>query len=133
MVEQAERSRRPVNSYKNLIVWQKAVELVTAVYEITRSFPPSELYGLMSQLRRAAVSIPSNIAEGQGRATKGEFLQFLCHARGSIFEVETQLVIAAKLGYISNETEERLNSKTTEVARILNGLLTSLGAKARTH
>jgi len=114
-----------------LIVWQKAVELVTDIYRATSSFPASELYGLVSQLRRSAVSIPSNVAEGQGRATKGEFLQFLGHARGSLCELETQIIIAGKLGYISTETEGRLSSEITEVARILNGLLTSLGAKPR--
>jgi|HubBroStandDraft_6_1064221.scaffolds.fasta_scaffold1291504_1 four helix bundle protein len=120
-----------VNSYRQLIAWQKAIDLVTSIYDVTRNFPPSELYGLVSQLRRSAVSVPSNIAEGQGRATKGEFIQFLCHARGSLFELETQTVIARKLGYISSEVEEHLAAKATEVARILNGLLTSLGAKTR--
>jgi four helix bundle protein len=123
--------RRQINNYKQLIVWQKAVDLVTDIYRVTKTFPPSELYGLVSQLRRSAVSIPSNIAEGQGRATKGEFLQFLCHARGSLCELETQVIIAAKLGFVSNETEQRLSEGITEVARILNGLLTSLGAKPR--
>jgi four helix bundle protein len=124
-------ARRQINNYKHLIVWQKAVDLVIDVYQVTKSFSPSELYGLVSQLRRSAVSIPSNIAEGQGRATKGEFLQFLGHARGSLCELETQIIIAAKLRYISSEIEERLADEITEVARILNGLLTSLGAKPR--
>jgi four helix bundle protein len=123
--------QRQIRNYKHLIVWQKAVELVTDIYRATSSFPASELYGLVSQLRRSAVSIPSNVAEGQGRATKGEFLQFLGHARGSLCELETQIIIAGKLGYISTETEGRLSSEITEVARILNGLLTSLGAKPR--
>ena len=131
MAAQDRAIRQQVNNYKHLIVWQKAVELVTEVYRVTKTFPPSELYGLVSQLRRSAVSIPSNIAEGQGRATKGEFLQFLCYARGSICELETQIIIAGKLGYISSEADEFLSEKTVEVARILNGLLTSLGAKPR--
>ena len=118
-----------VNSYRQLIAWQKAVDLVTDIYAVTRSFPQSELYGLVSQLRRSAVSVPSNIAEGQGRATKGEFLQFLCHARGSLFELETQVVIAGQLAFISAEQEGRLTAKATEVARILNGLISSLGNK----
>jgi four helix bundle protein len=101
------------------------------VYRVTKSFPENERYGLVGQLRRSAVSVPSNIAEGQGRATRGEFLQFLGHAQGSLFELETQIIISAKLGYIADESEERLKSKITEVARILNGLLTSLGAKTR--
>ena len=101
------------------------------IYAITREFPRDEIYGLTSQLRRSAVSVPSNIAEGQGRATKGEFIQFLGHARGSLFELETQIVIAEKLGYIAPQIESQVASKMTEVARILNGLLTSLGISSR--
>ena len=76
------------------MVWQKAIALVIEVYEITKAFPRDEIYGLTSQLRRSAVSVPSNIAEGHGRSTTGEFVQFLCHARGSLFELETQIVVA---------------------------------------
>ena len=79
-----------MQSYKELVVWQKATNIVLDVYATTKDFPREEIYGLTSQLRRCAVSISSNIAEGQGRATKGEFVQFLCHARGSLFELETQ-------------------------------------------
>ena len=124
-------TNRPLRSYRELIAWQKAVDLVTEIYSITKEFPRDEIYGLTSQLRRSAVSVPSNIAEGQGRATKGEFIQFLCHARGSLFELETQIVIARKLGYIAPETESQVASRITEVARILNGLLTSLGISSR--
>jgi len=120
-----------LSSYKDLVVWQKAVDLVSEIYAATRSFPRDEIYGLANQLRRSAVSTPSNIAEGQGRATKGEFIQFLCHARGSMFELETQVVIAAKLGYVSPEAEQRLSLQATEVARMLNGRLTSLGITGR--
>src|SRR5664279_26000 len=116
-----------VRSYRELVVWQKAVALVTDVYSITKGFPRDEIYGLTSQLRRSAVSIPSNIAEGQGRTTKGEFIQFLCHARGSLFELETQIIIAKELSYIAPEIHGRVTEQITEVARILNGLLTSLG------
>ena len=116
-------------SYRDLIAWQKAMNLVTAVYEVTRSFPREELYGLSSQLRRAAASVPSNIAEGQGRATKGEFIQFLCHARGSLYEVETQVVISRNLGYLSVEQQETLLGELAELGRILNGLITSLQRK----
>jgi four helix bundle protein len=104
---------------------------VTEIYSITKEFPRDEIYGLTSQLRRSAVSVPSNIAEGQGRATKGEFIQFLCHARGSLFELETQIVIAEKLAHITRDIELRVASMITEVARILNGLLTSLGVSSR--
>jgi len=79
-----------VKCFRDLIAWQKAISLVTEVYTVTAQFPGHEIYGLTSQLRRASVSIPSNIAEGHGRATKGEFLQFLCHARGSPCEVQTR-------------------------------------------
>jgi four helix bundle protein len=95
-------------------------------YAITSAFPRDEIYGLTSQLRRAAVSIPSNIAEGQGRATRGEFVQFLCHARGSLYEVETQIVVAANLGYITPDRQEPLGVRISELGRILNGLITSL-------
>jgi four helix bundle protein len=120
-----------LSSYRDLVVWQKSIELVTEAYSVTKEFPREEIYGLTSQIRRSAVSVPSNIAEGQGRATKGEFIQFLCHARGSLFELETQIVIARNLGYVAVGAEERLGAKITEVARILNGLLTSLGVASR--
>jgi len=118
-----------VKHYQQLIAWQKAIVLVTDVYSLTATFPRDEIYGLTSQLRRAAVSIPSNIAEGQGRATKGEFIQFLCHARGSLFEVETQLEIGRNLGYIATEQQTPLASELSELGRILNGLITSLQQK----
>jgi len=85
-------------AFKDLIVWQRAIQLALAVYRCTEDFPPSERYGLVSQLRRAAVSIPSNIAEGYGRSTRGEYMQFLGHARGSNSEVETQLIISKGIG-----------------------------------
>src|ERR1035437_8140014 len=122
-----ELKNRKINSYRDLVVWQKSVALVTEIYAATSNFPREEMFGLISQLRRCAVSVPSNIAEGQGRATKGEFIQFLSHARGSLFELETQIVIAKELGYITLETEKRMTAEATEVARILNGLVTSLG------
>jgi four helix bundle protein len=111
--------------YRDLIVWQKAIALVTEIYRVTREFPKDELYGLTSQIRRAAVSIPSNVAEGQGRLTRGEFRQFLGQARGSYAELETQLIIANNLGLLQN-TDELFN-RLAEVGRLLNGLLSSLG------
>ncbi len=110
--------------YRDLLVWQKAIELVTDIYRVTRGFPKDELYGLTSQIRRAAVSIPSNIAEGQGRLTRGEFRQFLGQARGSYAELETQLIIARNLGYLSQAGN--LAENLAEVGRLLNGLLSSL-------
>jgi four helix bundle protein len=118
-----------VRHYQQLIAWKKAIALVTHVYSLTAIFPRDEMYGLISQLRRAAVSIPSNIAEGQGRATRGEFIQFLCHSRGSLFEVETQLEISRNLGYITSEQLTSLSSELSELGRILNGPITSLQQK----
>ncbi len=119
-----------VNSYRDLIAWQKAVDSVVNVYSATESFPRDEVFGLRSQMRRCAVSVPSNIAEGQGRSTKGEFILFLGHARGSLFELETQALIAARLGYIHADTVQTLTDGAAEVARIVNGLLTSLGVSS---
>ncbi len=115
-----------VKAYQQLIAWQKAIALVTYIYSVTSKFPRDEIYGLTSQLRRAAVSVPSNIAEGQGRATRGEFIQFLGHARGSLYELETQTVIGRYLGYLTSEEEESLSVSITELGRILNGLIASL-------
>ncbi len=110
--------------YKNLLVWQKAIALVTQVYVVTRLFPREELYGLTSQIRRAAVSVPSNIAEGQARFTPGEFRQFLGIARGSLAELETQLIIAEKLGYLTESGP--IFEQLVEIGRMLSGLLASL-------
>jgi four helix bundle protein len=116
----------PVRSYRDLVPWQKAMELVTDVYRSTQTFPDSERFGLTAQLRRAAVSVPSNVAEGQGRLSTGEFKQFLGHARGSLLEVETQIMIAANLGYFTGRQSGNLLKQTIEVGRILNGLIGSL-------
>ncbi len=114
------------HSYKDLIVWQKAITMVTEVYRATQSFPRNETYGLTSQLRRSAVSVASNIAEGQGRISKLEFRQFLGIARGSLLEMETQIVIADNLGYISRDTVGRQAASSGEVSRLLHGLMQSL-------
>jgi|SRR2546428_13912193 four helix bundle protein len=115
-----------VQSYRDLIVWRKSMALVKDVYLCTQDFPKAELYGLRSQLRRAVVSIPSNIAGGQGRFFKGEFKQFLGHARGSLLELETQILIAQQLGYLPAEQVQNLLDRAAEAGRILNGLLGSL-------
>jgi four helix bundle protein len=115
-----------IQCYRDLIVWQRAMELVVNIYQSTASFPESERYGLTSQLRRSAVSIPSNIAEGAARISRGEFRQFLGHARGSLAEVETQVSLANRLGYLSGERTEALFLRCTSVGKVLNGLLTSL-------
>jgi four helix bundle protein len=116
----------PVQDYKDLIVWQKSMDLVEIIYRITESFPSHELYGLTKQIRRAAVSVPSNIAEGQGRQGTAEFRHFLSTARGSLLEVETQLHIGLRLKYLDSETAQTALVALKEVARILNGLMSSL-------
>jgi four helix bundle protein len=113
-------------SYKDLVAWQKSMDLVTATYRAAAGFPKGELFGLTSQLRRAAVSIPSNIAEGQGRLSEKEFRHFLGQARGSLMEVETQWQIAQNLGYLQKEQTAPLLQACSEVGRILNGLLASV-------
>lgn len=115
-----------VRSFRELVVWQRSVELTLAVYELTKTFPKDEMFGLSSQLRRAAVSIPSNVAEGQGRGSRGEFLQFLGIARGSVFEVQTQLLIARRLGYVGEELIVRCEGLGDEVGKMLNALIASL-------
>lgn len=120
------------NSYRDLVAWRVAVELVTTVYRQTETFPKHEIYTLTSQIRRSAVSVPSNIAEGQGRSSPGEFQQFLGHAKGSLLELETQLIIANNLGYISREQLNDLSQLSDRVSRLLNGLIQSLKASAKT-
>src|SRR3989344_1347234 len=115
-----------MNSYKELTVYQKAVELSVYIYRITEKFPKSELYGLTSQIRRCAVSIPSNIAEGQRRGYKTEYIQFLRIAFGSGAELETQLSIAFKVGYLDKENFKVLNEKLEEIMKMLNKLISVL-------
>ncbi len=110
--------------YRDLIAWQKAIAMVSAAYRLTQGFPREEIYGLTSQMRRAAVSVPSNIAEGQGRRTKGEFAQFLGHAFGSLLELETQVTIANNLGYVDSALADEFLTQTEELGRIINGLIT---------
>ena len=119
------------SSFRDLVVWRKAKRLSLDVYRVTKKFPRDEVYGLTSQIRRAAVSVVSNIAEGQGRMTKGEFLQHLGHARGSLFELHTQLDIAADLGYITPSEFRDLESLIGEVRAMLLGLIESLKPKSR--
>lgn len=116
----------PVRSYRDLVVWQKSMDLVANIYRCTQAFPKAEAYRLAAQLRRAAVSVPSNIAEGQGRISAGEFRQFLGHARGSLLEVETQVSIAQELGFLPKESCDALLCQCTEVGKILGGLIKSL-------
>jgi four helix bundle protein len=119
------------NSCRDLIAWQKAFSLVIEVYRDTDLFPKSEMYGLTSQIRRAAVSVVSNIAEEQGRQSRGEFEQFLGHAQGSLPELETQLFLANNaLGYLPGDRLNELLARCDAVSRLVNGLMQSLRAKA---
>jgi four helix bundle protein len=113
-------------SYRDIEAWQKAIELVIDIYSCTRGFPREEVYGLANQLRRAAVSVPSHIAEGRGRSTDKEFLLFLHHARGSLFEVETQITIAGRLGYATQAEVQQMGNLAGEIARMLNGLIKAI-------
>ncbi len=115
-----------VRQYQDLIAWQKAMDLVTGVYRATEEFPRHEVFGLRNQIRRAAVSIPSNIAEGQPRDTTKDFLRFLAIARGSVQELETQILIASRLVYLRESDTADLIERIKEVGRLLGGLSRSL-------
>lgn len=121
-----------VRNYKELSVWQKAVGLAVEAYKLTRTFPNDEKFGMTSQLRRAATSISSNIAEGWGRGTTKEYIQFLLIARGSLMEMESQLVVGQKLGYLSEKGLHDFQTSIEEVGRMLNGLVRSLRSPQRT-
>jgi four helix bundle protein len=116
-------------SYRELLVWQKAKTLAVQIYQATEQFPRTETYGLTSQIRRAAVSVASNIAEGQGRLTLGEFLHFLGQARGSLLELETQLAIALDLNYLKPQVHEKMDHQAYQVLGLLNRLIESLRRK----
>ncbi len=114
-------------SYRDLIVWQKAMVLAKGAYSISDGLPKSEAYGLLSQIRRAAVSVPSNIAEGHGRLTDSQFRHFMGNARGSLYEMQTQLELAGDLGYLDTGQVRELMDQGWEVARLINGLVSALG------
>lgn len=111
------------SSFQDLRVWQEAMDLTVKIYEATISFPKSETYGLVSQMRRAAVSVPSNIAEGKGHRSDPEFVRFLFHARGSLLELQTQLLIARRLEYMSEVKANHLFLSGDSIARGLNALI----------
>ena len=117
-------------SFKDLRVWQEAMKFALDIYRTTTQFPRHELYGLSQQLRRAAVSVPSNIAEGKGHRSDREFGHYLLHARGSLLEVQTQVMIAKELQYISNEDAQRLLASSDAIGRSLNSLINSIREKA---
>jgi len=115
-----------IRSYQDLAIWKKAMELVVQVYHLTRRFPREEMHGLTSQMRRAAVSIPTNIAEGWGRGSRREYIQFLRIARGSLLELETLLAISRSLSYLSQEDMQTTLALVEEISRMLSGLIASL-------
>jgi four helix bundle protein len=114
-------------SYRELITWQKAMALARDVYALSKELPKSEAYGLLSQIKRAAVSVPSNIAEGHGRLTDSQFRHFLGNARGSLYEMQTQLELAGDLGYLDRRRVQELMENGWEVARLINSLISVLG------
>jgi four helix bundle protein len=115
-----------MNKFKELKVWQKTIHLVTTIYSATSGFPIEEIYGLTSQIRRCAISIPSNIAEGAGRGTKKDFSHFLDLAKGSSFELETQLIISRELRFIDQNRVESILSELDEIQKMITGLQKSL-------
>jgi len=118
-----------LQSYRELLVWQKAMDLATMVYGLTEPFPKREVYGLAAQLRRAGVSVPSNIAEGYGRGSRREYLQFLTIAQGSLKELETQVLLGERLTYATAAQTSRIMSEAEAVGKMLGGLIRSLKPK----
>lgn len=113
-------------NFKELLVWQKSIDFVTEIYKITETFPKDETFGLKSQIRRASVSVPSNIAEGNSRRSKPDYVQFLKISRGSCAEVETQLIISKNLNFLNEMDYLKLNEDIIEISKMLNGLINSL-------
>jgi len=120
-----------VNSHRDLVVWQRSIEFVTKIYETTNNFPKEELFGLTSQLRRAAISIPSNIAEGFARKHNKELIQFLYVSLGSSVEIETQLLIAKNINYINDEIYISLTNHLSEISKMIIGLIRKIEGKNR--
>ena len=118
------------SSYKDLIVWQKSVRLVKLIYALTRNFPSDEQFGIISQMRRAAVSIPSNIAEGQARRTTPDFIRFLSNSEGSVAELETQLIISLELEFCATDEAREIFELLDEIRRMLNALRRTLTTKS---
>jgi four helix bundle protein len=118
-----------IKSYRDLVAWQKGMELVIQIYQVSKHFPKEEIFTLTSQVRRAAISIPSNIAEGHAKSSTKEYRVFVGHAKGSLAEVETQIQIAHGLNYVEDSTAADLLSLCAELGRVINGLLSSLKNK----
>ena len=116
-------------NYRDLVTWQRAMDFTVDVYAATSAFPREEIYGLTSQLRRSTMSIPSNIAEGEGRGSPGDFKRSLSIAHGSLREAETQLILSQRLRYLETANAERLREQAEEVGRLINGLSNSIGRR----
>ncbi len=119
--------------YKDLDVYRKSIDFVVDIYKIAESFPDSERFGLVSQLSRAAISLPSNLAEGSGRNGKKELINFLHIARGSLFEIGTQLEISQRLGFVSQDDYDKLEERRATIQRMINALISSLRKKGENH
>jgi four helix bundle protein len=117
-----------MNSYRDLIVWQKSMNVVTLVYKLVKQFPDDEKFGLVSQIKRSSVSVPSNIAEGYGRNYTKDYIRFLNIARGSLYEMQTQLQVALNLGFIVEEDLNKINALSLEVEKMLNSLINKLAS-----
>lgn len=115
-----------IKTYKELIVWQKSIELVIEIYSLTREFPESEIYGITSQMMRAAISVPSNIAEGYGRKSTKSYGQFYAVSYGSALELETQIIIAKRLNFASKEKFSKAENLLIEVSKMLNSMITKI-------
>jgi len=115
-----------INTYKDLLIWQKGIQIVKEIYLICNDLPKDEVYGLQSQLKRSSISIPSNIAEGWGRNYTKNFIQFLKYSRGSLLELETQIIIAKELGFISKESFNKIQGLIIEESKMLNAFLKSI-------
>ena len=115
-----------INSYRDLLIWQKSMTLVTEIYKITSSFPKEEIYGITSQIRRSSVSVPSNIAEGYGRNSTGDYKRFLHISLGSLYELQTQIEICFRLKYLNNESFSILKVQTNELERMMNSLISKI-------
>ena len=122
-------NKNTTRSYKDLVVWQKGIALAKLVYALTKNFPSDEKFGLVAQMRRAAVSIPSNVAEGQARRTTGEFIQFISHAEGALAELDTQLIISIELRFARAENADTAFGLISELRRMLNVLRRRLATR----
>ena len=125
-------ARTQIRDYKDLVVWQKGMQLAKEVYQLTQSFPAEEKFGMVSQMRRAIVSVPSNVAEGQARNTTGEFVQFVSHAEGSLAELDTQIRLSIELGFCREATVKSIQELIIEEQKMLKSLRRSLKANALT-